>query len=194
VPTVYGIGRTGFRDHAFDDSMILDWNADSYLDGIGYAFVSELPLTTAFESIAEYQIVYDPWTLVRVEYGSGVPAVTSGAFRADGAGFAEFTPEYIESFFWAHGAGGSTWTGYSDLVNGFNADGTGTCEFFLSANSLKMQGSGGATFEGASQPAPTGFKAQGSGNARFFGGAGVGEDCLTSKDTLPGGQVPNFVY
>lgn len=121
------------------------------------------------------------------------PAITLGNFKADGAGTCEFALEPAASFFWAHGAGGADFIGFTDIVSGFKADGTGKLNFYTSANSWLMQGTGGATFQGKSQPAPTGFKAQGTGGARFMGAVGASEDCLTSSvPAMP--RQPNFVY
>jgi len=121
------------------------------------------------------------------------PASTSGSFKADGSATCEFAFVPLESFFLAEGTGGADFVGFSDLASGFRCDGAGTLDFYTSANSWRSDGAGGATFQGQSVPAPTGFKAQGSGGARFMGAVGTGEDCLTG--TVPAmPRQPNFVY
>ena len=217
--------------------MILEWGTDFYLDGISYGFTqAQEPSTGVISDSGQFLLVYDPWTLVWVQYAgtaADVPALdsafqliydgwtfiwvqygtpqpvwqsdgktsctfltpgpTSGSWRAEGTGAAQFTANEREVWFLAQGEGFSTWNAFSSVQSGFTADGKTSCNFYAASSVMRADGKSKASFSAIGVPVPVGFTAKATGKSQWMATLGQNEECL-APGTLPPLRFPNFVY
>ena len=158
--------------------MILDWNADSYVDGISHAFVPEsIDYAPALGASAQFTLVYDPFSFVWVQYAGTAPEALTDApsgFQLIYDGWTMVWVQYgLGTAFpsWqADGRTECTFVTPTATTGSFSAAGTGsaTFEFEPFADSFFLaQGSGGNTWNGFSDIA-SGFTCNGKSTCNFY--------------------------
>lgn len=176
--------------------MILDWNADSYIDGISYGFIPDPEPTAALlGSGGDFQLVYDPWTLVWVQYAGTAPEILPAdtGFQLIYDGWTFLWVQYGTAFpVWqADGKASCTFLTPGPTLGSFRAEGTGDAVFTANEREVWFvaQGEGFSTWNAFSN-VQSGFQADGKTSCNFYAASSVMRADGKSKASFSAIGVP----
>jgi hypothetical protein len=178
--------------------VILEWNADRYVEGFGYNSVSRTDIRD-YTVGAVYDLIHTPWGMVWVQYCNPAqvePPPTGFSLIYNGWTFVwvQYGGESRFSIWQSDGAGTCEFVAPPFTSGTFAAHGAGTCEFAPEALEFFWisQGAGGSDWILQGELF-SGFAAAGAGTCVFYrapnvlliDGAGKASFVLESKEPPP---------